>query len=236
VAHLPRALAVVVAGALLALAGPLDVIAHDRITTKVTWNREIAPIVQARCASCHTRGGSSRIPLTTYEEARPWAASIKEEVLTRRMPIWKAARGYGDFANDPSLSPFEIALVAAWAEGGAPESSARDKALGVKNPGIPPAHAIGPIAKPTRVRSLPCGDQPLTGRLLAVKPQLGKGSSAGIAAVLPGDRREIVAWIRDFDPALPTTYWLRTPIDLPAGSRLRVEASAPCAIDVTIGR
>ena len=113
-----------------ALVASIDVAAHDRVTTKVTWNREISPIIQARCAGCHARGGSSTIPLTTYKEARPWAASIKEEVLTRRMPVWKAARGYGDFANDPSLSPFEIALIAAWADGGAPEISDRDKAQG----------------------------------------------------------------------------------------------------------
>jgi hypothetical protein len=214
-----------------------DVAAHDRITTKVTWNREIAPIIQARCAGCHARGGSTTIPLTTYEEARPWAASIKEEVLTRRMPTWKAARGYGDFANDPSLSPFEIALIAAWADGGAPEISERDKAQGAKKrPGIPVTPAFSPASKNIRVRSLACGDQPLTGRLLAVQPQLEKGSSAGIAAVLPGGRREIVAWIRDFDPLLPATYWLRKPLDLPPGSRLQIEASARCTIEVTLGR
>ena len=116
-------LAALLAAAFLASTHALDLTAHNRATTRVAWNRDIAPIVQARCANCHARGGSSTIPLTTYEEARPWAASIKEEVLTRRMPVWKAARGYGDFANDPSLSPFEIALIAAWADGGAPEIS-----------------------------------------------------------------------------------------------------------------
>jgi hypothetical protein len=70
-----------------------------------------------------------------------------------------------------------------------------------------------------------------------VQPQLEPGSSAGIAAVPPGGRREIVAWIRDFDPAQPTTYWLRSPLDLPSGSRLHVEASAAdCAVAVTLGR
>ena len=53
---------------------------------------------------------------------------------------------------------------------------------------------------------------------------------------VPGTRHEIVAWIRDFDPAQPTTYWLRTPLDLPPGSRLHVEASSECAIEVTLGR
>ena len=234
VTHLAGALAGIVAAALVA---SIDVAAHDRVTTKVTWNREISPIIQARCAGCHARGGSSTIPLTTYEEARPWAASIKEEVLTRRMPVWKAARGYGDFANDPSLSPFEIALIAAWADGGAPEISDRDKAQGgTVRTAVPIAPAFSPPSKNTRVRSFACGDRPLTGRLLAVTPQLEKGASAGIAALLPGGRRQIVAWIRDFDPTQPTTYWLRRPLDLPSGSRLRVEASAECALDVTLAR
>jgi len=236
VRHIPKAPAVL-AAAFLASTHALDLTAHDRATTKVTWNRDIAPIVQARCANCHARGGSSTIPLTTYEEARPWAASIKEEVLTRRMPVWKAARGYGDFANDPSLSPFEIALIAAWADGGAPEVSERDKQQPTTvSAAIPVAPAYSPPSTNTRVRNLACGDRPLTGRLLAVQPQLEKGSSAGIAAVLPGNRRQIVAWIRDFDPAQPTTYWLRTPLDLPPGSRLHVEATSECAIEVTLGR
>ncbi len=64
--------------------------------------------------------------LASYEAARPWARAIKEEVLTRRMPKWQAARGYGDFSNDPSLSPFQIALVVAWADGGAPRGSDAD--------------------------------------------------------------------------------------------------------------
>src|SRR4030095_9758054 len=107
--------------------------AHDRITTRVTWTREIAPIFKARCEGCHR--SDSAIPLRTYQEARPWAAAIKKEVLARRMPKWAAARGYGDFANDPSLSPFEIALITAWVDGGAPETIAKG------NPAAPPPPA-----------------------------------------------------------------------------------------------
>ncbi|MEX2660677.1 MAG: hypothetical protein WD227_02060 [Vicinamibacterales bacterium] len=97
--------------------------AHDPISTKVTWEREIGPLVQARCVSCHSPGGRAPMSLMTYEEARPWARAIREEVLTRRMPMWHIVRGYGDFSNDPSLSPFEVALFAAWADGGAPASA-----------------------------------------------------------------------------------------------------------------
>jgi mono/diheme cytochrome c family protein len=219
-----------------ALCAAQDISAHDRITTKVSWDREIAPIFRARCVSCHRGDGPSpSIPLTTYKEARPWAAAIKEEVLMRRMPKWAAARGYGDFANDPSLSPFEIALVTAWVDGGAPETTAKDKAARADT--APPT--FKPIPQPSARgvrKTMACGDQPLAGRLLAVRPQLDKGASAGISVLLPGGRREIVAWIRNYDPQYPETYWLRRPLDLPRGSRLKVDGSGKCAIDVIASR
>jgi len=176
------------------------------------------------------------MPLVTYEQARPWAKAIRDEVLARRMPKWHAARGYGEFANDPSLSPFEVALIAAWAEGGAPKTLPR--AGGVASTSIPqlPARPTVPSQGPTREITLPCGDQPLTGRLVAIRPMLTKGSDALIEARPAGKGREIVAWIRGFDPDFTTSYQLRTPIDLPAGSRLRVEPRESCSIVVTVAR
>lgn len=64
------------------------------------------------------------MPFSTYEEVRPWARAIKTQVLTRHMPKWHAAHGYGLFANDPSLTPAEMAIVAAWVDGGQPRGSA----------------------------------------------------------------------------------------------------------------
>ncbi len=63
------------------------------------------------------------MPLTTYEEVRPWARAIKEQVLTRRMPVWHAARGFGAFRNDPTLTPVEMAMVVAWVDGGLPRGA-----------------------------------------------------------------------------------------------------------------
>jgi hypothetical protein len=230
-----EALAIFVAGSLVVSPLTMRTSAHDRITTNVSWDREISPLFQARCAGCHAPGGRSTIPLATYQQARPWAASIKEEVLTRRMPKWNAARGYGDFANDPSLSPFEIALVAAWVDGGAPESS--DKGKGVRSDSVGAVSAY-PASRgtATRTATLPCENQPVAGRLLAVNPRLEKGGSSGIAARLPDGRHEIIAWIRNYDPDYPTTYWLRRPLVLPRGSRLLVEGRGTCAIDLTFAR
>ncbi len=178
------------------------------------------------------------MPLATYEQARPWAKAIRDEVLARRMPKWHAARGYGDFANDPSLSPFEIGLIAAWADGGAPRNTPGKVPAGTD----PTRSAVSPgargMASPPASRevALPCGDQPVTGRLLAVRPRLADGGSARIAAFLPDGRREIVAWIRDYDTEFPVAYWLRRPIDFPPGSRLAVRSDTECSVIVSLAR
>jgi hypothetical protein len=170
--------------------------------------------------------------LETFEDARPWARAIKEEVMTRRMPKWHAARGYGDFSNDPSLSPFEIALIAAWADGGAPKGV---EPAGRNGESAAPPTARPPAAPDAPSVTLPCGEQPVPeGVLLAVAPDLEAEQSAGIAVRLPNGQREIVAWIRNFDPEFPTTYRLRAPIVLPPGSVISTEARGKCALTLTI--
>jgi hypothetical protein len=194
----------------------------------VTWTGEISRIVQARCVSCHSADGRAPMSLVTYAEARPWARAIKEEVQTRRMPKWHAVRGYGDFAGDPSLSPFEIALIAAWADGGAPKGASVSASFSQR-----PAHP-----RPARAAGAPlllhCGTQPISGRLLAIRPVLQQGASAHITAQLPDGRREILAWIRNFDPEFAETYWLRRPLDLPPGSRLSTVADGSCSITIRL--
>jgi hypothetical protein len=169
--------------------------------------------------------------LATFEEARPWARAIKEETMTRRMPKWQAARGYGDFRNDPSLSPFEIALIAAWADGGAPRGTKADERAAET-----PRKRAAPIdLDGARSLTLPCGDQPLpAGTLLAVHPDTQDSGSVGMAIRFADGRREIVGWIRGFDPDFATTYWLRTPIELAAGSVLTTEPARDCLVTVTL--
>jgi hypothetical protein len=212
--------------------------AHLRITTTVTWDREIAPIVQARCLSCHGAGVKHTMPLTTYAEARPWARAIKHQVVTRRMPIWHAARGYGDFANDPSLSPFEIALIVAWVDGGAPQALAATPGGSAAAPpvaALPESSAMPGAAPAARALALRCGDRALMpGQLLGLKPQMATGGSMKVVLARPDGRREILGWFRDFDPAVTPTYWLRTPAVIPRGSRIIAEAPAPCMLTVMI--
>lgn len=101
--------------------------AHEPITTKVTFTKEVARIFQRSCWGCHSAGKfKADIPLTTYEEARPWAKAIKEEVLEKRMPPYQAVKGYGSFQHDYILPQRDIELLVSWIEGGAPKGDVKN--------------------------------------------------------------------------------------------------------------
>src|SRR5579872_6656750 len=77
----------------------------------VTFTKDIAPIFQEKCQECHRKGTAAPMPLVSYEEARPWAKSIRQRVITRNMPPWHLDKTVGiqEFQNDRSLSEAQIA-------------------------------------------------------------------------------------------------------------------------------
>ena len=85
----------------------------------MTWTGTVARVLDANCGMCHGEGGVSGPRLDDYEAARGAAQAIKRAVLTRHMPRWYAASGFGDFTNDPSLTPHAIEQLAQWVDGGA---------------------------------------------------------------------------------------------------------------------
>jgi hypothetical protein len=103
--------------------------AHEPITTKVRFNKEVIRILQRSCLGCHRPGGIA-MSLATYEEARPWAKAIKEEILEKRMPPWHAVKGYGEFRNAPPLAQRDVDLIVNWVEGGAPKGEDKDLPAG----------------------------------------------------------------------------------------------------------
>ena len=70
----------------------------------VTYSKDVAPILNSRCAECHRPGEIAPMPLLTYKQVRPWAAAIREKVSSRAMPPWFAHPKYGQFKNDRRLS------------------------------------------------------------------------------------------------------------------------------------
>src|SRR5437660_6871372 len=69
-----------------------------------TFYRDVLPILQDRCQSCHRPHEIGPMPFLTYRQTRPWAKAIREAVLSKKMPPWFADPHYGRFANDPSLA------------------------------------------------------------------------------------------------------------------------------------
>lgn len=98
------------------------------LAQEVTFSKDVAPILQQHCQSCHHPNTFAPMSLMTYEEARPWAKSIKQKVAAREMPPWYIDQNVGvrHFKNDASLTPKEIATFVKWADNGAPKGNPAD--------------------------------------------------------------------------------------------------------------
>src|SRR6266403_3835821 len=104
----------------------LAILAASLATAATTFTKDVAPILYERCVQCHRPNDIAPMSLLDYKSARPWAKSIREAVLTGKMPPWFADPHFGSFANDPRLSTGEIETIEAWADGGAIEGNPLD--------------------------------------------------------------------------------------------------------------
>lgn len=192
--------------------------AHDRISTKVTWTREIGPLVERRCVSCHVERGFA-FPLTTYEQARPWAVAMKEMTLAGEMPPWGAAPGVGHFANDRRLTRHELELIAAWVDGGAPREILNsqipnpDSQIPNPNPQIPnPNHEIANPGSEDEHEGTASGIETRVPLANAVISEATERTASVTLAVPPG--LSLTAWT--FEPGAPQIV---ERVDLDLGTR-----------------
>jgi hypothetical protein len=95
-----------------------------------TWHADVRPLVESRCASCHTAGGIGSFALENYEDVVLIKAAVADAVAERRMPPWKAIDGCAEYRDDISLSEEEIAMVVEWVDNGVPEGSIDDAQTG----------------------------------------------------------------------------------------------------------
>lgn len=103
----------------------------------ITYSRDIAPILQEKCVTCHNPEGIGPMPLQSYQQVNPFAALIKDRTSKRIMPPWHidTTTGIQEFKNDASLSDEQIATISSWVDSGAPEGN--------------PAHLPTPIDIPS---------------------------------------------------------------------------------------
>src|SRR6185503_11220136 len=101
--------------------------AHKAITSKYTYNDDVFPILRDRCSRCHVAGGVAPMSLMTYDEAFPWAESIRAELVANHMPPWNAEEGFGALKTAHTLSPRELDIILTWATGGNPRGQLDQK-------------------------------------------------------------------------------------------------------------
>src|SRR4051812_682792 len=154
----------------------------------VTFNKNNAPILFKNCAGCHHPNDIAPMSLTSYKEARPWAAAIRQAVVSRTMPPWHADPHVGEYLNNPKLSDADIATIEAWVKGGAQEGDAKD---------LPPVPVFngGWHIKPDLVLSIPETSVPGASQddyeYIYVPTNFTEDRWIQAAEVVPGDRRVV---------------------------------------------
>ncbi len=176
-----------------------------------TFYKDVLPVFEKNCQTCHRPGEAAPMSLLTYENARPYAKSIKQAVLTKKMPPWFADPHYGKFSNDRRLSDEDIKTLVAWVDAGA-------KAGDPKDAPKPVEFADGwQIGKPDVVFEVPTAFHvPASGTIdyqyVRLPTNFTEDKYVQFAEAVPGDREHvhhIIAFIRD-----PRSPWFK---DAPIG-------------------
>ena len=183
------------------------------LAASTTFYRDVLPILQTHCQSCHRSGEMAPMPLETYREVKPFTHAIATVTRARTMPPWFADPCCGKFSNDPSLTAEQIRVLAEWADANAPEGDVHD---------APPPidRAAGwNIATPDCVLTMPVAKRlPATGdvpyQYIILPTHFRENRWVRMSEIRPSDRMVVhhaVAYIRD-----PQSSWLRgAPIGKP---------------------
>jgi mono/diheme cytochrome c family protein len=125
---------------------------------KISYSKQIVPILEEKCVACHQQGGIAPFAMNGYETVKGFAPMIRESIRTDRMPPWDVDPKVGHFKSDKSLSPDEIKTLVRWIEAGAPRGDGPDKLATTKH--VAPEW---PLGKPDLVIEIPAYTIPATG-------------------------------------------------------------------------
>jgi len=178
-----------------------------------SFYRNILPILEQHCQSCHRPGAIAPFALVSYAQAKKWAAPIRAAVLSRRMPPWFADPCCGRFRNDPSLTPVQVATIAKWVSAGAPAGKPREAPPArpwTRDWNISSPDLILPMPRPVRLP--PVGDIEYTYEI--VPTNFREGRWVQMSELRPSARDHVhhaVVYIRT-----PESNWLRgAPVGVP---------------------
>lgn len=178
-----------------------------------TFYKDVLPVLEKNCQTCHRPGEAAPMSLLTYENTRPYAKSIKDAVLTKKMPPWFADPHYGKFANDRRLDDADIKTLVSWVDSGAKKGDPKDAPK-------PVAFTNGwQIGKPDVVFEVPTAFHvPASGTIdyqyVRLPTNFTEDKYVQFAEAVPGDREHvhhIIAFIRD-----PRSPWFKdSPVGVP---------------------
>ena len=193
-----------------------------------TFTKDVAPILFKHCVSCHRPGDIAPMSLLTYEEARPWAKSIREQVASGQMPPWHAEAAHGVFSNDRRLSEQEKAALLGWVNAGAPKGDPKD---------LPPAPKFTEsweIGTPDVVISMPKpyavpGEGTIDYQYFQAPTNFTEDKWVQAIEVRPGARRvvhHILVFCREPDGSMPQPAAFKQVVpQMPAAARAQAPAT-----------
>jgi hypothetical protein len=179
----------------------------------VTFYREVLPILQRHCQSCHRFGGIAPMPFETYQQTQPFAEAIRAATQNKSMPPWFADPQVGHFSNDPSLTPAEIATFASWVEAKVSEGHSNDAPtppIWAQSWTIPPPDLILKMPKPVALPTV--GNIEYTYEIVPTHFQEDRWVQ--MSEILPSQRANVhhaVVYIRP-----PESKWMQhAPVGVP---------------------
>ena len=116
--------------------------AHELATSRYDFVRDVRPLLERHCSSCHRAGGITPMSLLRYEEALPWANAVKLMVLERRMPPFLPDEDAGSWRGARGLTAREVDVLVEWASGGTPRGEGSDEGQEARTPPEPPADLV----------------------------------------------------------------------------------------------
>ncbi|MBW8815986.1 MAG: redoxin domain-containing protein [Caulobacterales bacterium] len=159
-------------------------------TTKISYAKDVAPILEKRCVTCHQEGGIGPFAMSGYDMVKGFSPMIREVIRTDRMPPYNADPHIGKFSDSRNLDPAELKTIVHWIEQGAQRGDGPDPLAAVKH-----VAAEWPLGKPDLILKIPAFKVPASGvvdyqRPVSLNPET-EGHWIRATTVKPGDRQAV---------------------------------------------
>lgn len=220
--------------AIAAAVVPVGIDAHKGITSPYTYNEHVFPILRARCGRCHVDGGPTPMSLMTYKDAMPWAASMREQLVSEAMPPWYADPECPALKRGHLITAKELDILMTWATGGAPEG---DPAKASPPFQIPSGWQGGEpdLTLPLETQVLRAGETEAT-RTFTVASGLAEEKWIKSVDLLPGTPSMVREAVVTVDGGKILGTWVpgEPPIEPPSGAAFRLPAGSRLSVTLRL--